>query len=294
VLDADQVAALGFPRALSALREALAGGLDPESEPPRSSVRLGGGEVLIMPSGAGPIAGIKLVSIVPGNPGRGLPRIHGVYVLFDAETLVPRALLDGAALTSLRTPAVSALGVDLVAPPDARRLVVFGTGPQAFAHVQALRAIRPLDSVRAIGRDPSRLEEFVRSLGPGAEAASPEAVAEADIVACCTTARTPLFPGELLPPHAVVVAVGSHEPDAREVDTETVRRCGALVESRAAATREAGDIRHAIADGAIGEDELVTYADLVRGTTPTRPRLIKTVGMGWEDLVIAAAVVDAA
>jgi ornithine cyclodeaminase len=294
VLDADHVAGFGFPRALAALRQALANGLDPESEPPRGSVRLGGGEVLIMPSSAGPVAGIKLVSIVPGNPSRGLPRIHGVYVLFDAETLAPRALLDGAALTSLRTPAVSALGVDLVAPPDARRLVVFGTGPQAFGHVRALRAIRPLDSVQVIGRDPSRLAEFVRSLGPDAEAAGPSAVADADIVACCTTARTPLFPGTLLAPHAVVVAVGSHEPDAREVDTETVRRCGALVESRAAATREAGDVMHAIAGGAIGEDELVTFSDLVRGATPARPRLIKTVGMGWEDLVIAAAVVDAA
>jgi ornithine cyclodeaminase/alanine dehydrogenase-like protein (mu-crystallin family) len=297
VLDADQVAGFGFPRAVAALRAALTAGLDPESEPPRSSVRLGNGEVLIMPSAAGPVAGIKLVSVVPGNPDRGLPRIHGVYVLFDAETLAPRALLDGAALTSLRTPAVSALGVDLVTPPDASRLVIFGTGPQARGHAHALRAIRPINSVRLVGRNLPRLAELVADLrrdGLDAAAAGPDAVAEADIVACCTTARTPLFPGELLPPHAVVVAVGSHEPDAREVDTETVRRCGALVESRSAATREAGDVMHALADGAIGEDELVTFSDLVRGTTPARPRLIKTVGMGWEDLVIAAAVVDAA
>jgi len=293
VLDAVRIAGFGFPRAVEALRVALDRGLDPEGEPPRSSVRLGGGEVLVMPSSAGPVAGIKLVGIVAGNPSRGLPRIHGVYVLFDAETLAVRAMLDGAALTSLRTPAVSALGVDLVAPAEARRLVVFGTGPQARGHVQALRAVRPLDSVRVIARDPARRAEFVRSLGPGAEAADPSAIADADLVACCTTARTPLFPGELLPPHAVVVAVGSHEPGAREVDTETVRRCGALVESRAVATREAGDIRHALDEGAIGEDELVTFSDLVRGATPARPRLIKTVGMGWEDLVIAAAVVDA-
>jgi ornithine cyclodeaminase/alanine dehydrogenase-like protein (mu-crystallin family) len=305
VLDAEQVAGFGFPRAVAALRAALAAGLDTESEPPRSSVKLGRGEVLVMPSAAGPVAGVKLVSIVPGNPARGLPRIHGIYVLFDAETLVPRALLDGAALTALRTPAVSALGVDLVAPPGAERLVVFGTGPQAYGHVEALRAVRPLRSVRVVGRAPtsptsgraSGLDRFVRhfaAAGLDVAAAGPEAVAGADVVACCTTARTPLFPGELLPPHAVVVAVGSHEPDAREVDTETVRRCGALVESRAAATREAGDIMQAIAGRAIGEDDLVTFADLVRGATPARPRLIKTVGMGWEDLVIAAAVVDAA
>jgi ornithine cyclodeaminase/alanine dehydrogenase-like protein (mu-crystallin family) len=288
MISAEKVLALGFPRAVEALREALAGGLDPESEPARSRVALGGGEVLIMPSGDDRIAGVKLVGIAPGNPARGLPRIHGTYVLFDAPTLAPRAVLDGAALTSLRTPAVSALGVDLVAPPDARKLVVFGTGPQALGHVEALRAVRPIDSVRVIGRSHERTARFVRQIAP-AEAADADAVADADIVACCTTAREPLFDGRRLKPGAVVVAVGSHEPEAREVDTETVRRCGALVESRAVAVREAGDIIQAGLD----ETELVTFADLVRGTTPARPRLIKTVGMGWEDLVIAAAVVEA-
>ena len=288
MISAEQVLALGFPRAVEALREALAGGLDPESEPARSRVALGGGEVLIMPSGDDRIAGVKLVGIAPGNPARGLPRIHGTYVLFDAPTLAPRAVLDGAALTSLRTPAVSALGVDLVAPPGARKLVVFGTGPQARGHIEALRAVRPIDSVRVIGRSHERTARFAAQVDR-AEVADAEAVADADIVACCTTAREPLFDGRRLKPGAVVVAVGSHEPEAREVDTETVRRCGALVESRAVAVREAGDIIQA----GIDETELVTFADLVRGTTPARPRLIKTVGMGWEDLVIAAAVAEA-
>jgi ornithine cyclodeaminase/alanine dehydrogenase-like protein (mu-crystallin family) len=287
MIPAAQVLALGFPRAVEALRAALAGGLDPEAEPARVPIALGGGEVLVMPSGDDRIAGIKLVGIAAGNPARGLPRIHGTYVLFDAPTLVPRALLDGAALTALRTPAVSALGVDLVAPPRASRLVVFGTGPQALGHIEALRAVRPLASVRVVGRDPERTARFAERV-ESAEPATPDAVADADIVACCTTAREPLFDGRLLADDAVVVAVGSHEPGAREVDAETVRRCGALVESRAVAVREAGDLIQA----GVTPDELVTFADLVRGTTPARPRLIKTVGMGWEDLVIADAVVN--
>ncbi len=284
----EQVMALGFPRATAALRAALAGGFDPEREPARLPIPMGGGEVLVMPSSDDRVAGIKLVSIAPGNPAQQLPRIHGVYVLFDAPTLVPKAFLDGGALTALRTPAVSALGVDLVAPPTARRLVVFGTGPQALGHIEAIRAVRPINSVRVVGRSPERTAAFVSKVD-GAEAAGPDAVAEADIVACCTTAREPLFDGRRLPPEAVVVAVGSHEPSAREVDTETVRRCGALVESRAVALREAGDLIQA----GIASEDLVTLADLVRGTTPVRPRLIKTVGMGWEDLVIAAAVLGA-
>ncbi|MEV4346336.1 ornithine cyclodeaminase family protein [Actinoplanes sp. NPDC049596] len=292
MFSADQVHSLGFPEAVKALRAALAAGLDPEHEPPRMPFDTGNGEILVMPSADGKTAGVKLVSIAPGNPARGLPRIHGVYVLFDAETLVPRAVLDGAALTALRTPAVSALGVGLVAPPTARHLVVFGTGPQARGHVEALRAIRPIEAVRVVGRDPARTAAFADSLG--AEVADVSAVDGADLVVCCTTAREPLFPGTLLGPEAVVVAVGSHEPGAREVDAETVKRCGVLVESRASALREAGDVIQALDAGAITADALVTLADLIRGSSPARPRLIKTVGMGWEDLVIATAVVEAA
>jgi ornithine cyclodeaminase/alanine dehydrogenase-like protein (mu-crystallin family) len=288
--------ALDFRGAVEALRSALAAGLDPETEPERVRFALGGGEILAMPSGDERVAGVKLLGMAPGNPALGLPRINGVYVLFDAATLVPRAILDGAALTSLRTPAVSALGVDLVAPPDARRLVVFGTGPQATGHVRALRAVRPIDSVRVVGRDPARTASFAAGLrieGLDAEVADPSAVAGADLIACCTTAREPLFRGELLPPTAVVVAVGSHEPDAREVDTETVRRCGALVESRRVAAREGGEVIRAVAEGAITPDELVTLAELARDPARPRPRLVKTVGMGWQDLVVAAAVVNA-
>jgi ornithine cyclodeaminase/alanine dehydrogenase-like protein (mu-crystallin family) len=284
--------ALDFRGAVEALRAALAGGFDPEAEPARVSFGMGDGEILAMPSSDGRVAGVKLVGIAPGNPARGLPRINGVYALFDAETLVPRELLDGTALTSLRTPAVSALGVDLVAPADARTLLVFGTGPQAEAHVHALRAVRPLDTIHIAGRAPGRAVALVgrlRAQGIDAYEGSAATVGEADVIACCTTAREPLFPGNALSSRTVIVAVGSHEPGAREVDAATVRACGVLVEAKSAALREAGDVIQA----GLGADDLVTLADLVRspGAHPA-PRLVKTVGMGWEDLVIADAVVN--
>ncbi len=294
---ADEVAAaLDWRAAVAALRDALAAGLDPETEPARAHTAFGAGELLVMPSAAGDHAGVKLVTVAPDNPARGLPRIAGVYVLFDTTTLAPVATMDGAALTALRTPAVSALGVDLLAPAEVARLVVFGTGPQAAGHVHALRAVRELASVGVIGRNPDRTAGFVQGLrdeGVDAEVADPGAVRDADIVACCTTAREPVFDGALLRDSAVVVACGSHQADAREVDTETMRRCGVAVESVNAALAEAGDVVLAIADGALTESDLVPLAALVRGRTTRRPRLVKTVGMGWEDLVVAAAVVAA-
>lgn len=288
--------ALTWHDAISALRQALQAGLEPEDEPCRGKVAFGSGQLLMMPSTVGNRAGIKLATVTPANPRWGLPRIQATYLLFDAATLTPIALLDGIALTAVRTAAVSALAVDHVAPVEIRRLVVFGSGPQAHGHVQALRAVRQIESVGVVARDASRTAAFVRWLranGLQADVTSAGAVAEADLVACCTTAREPLFDGRMLSDTAVVVACGSHEPDAREVDGETVRRCGVLVESVSTARVEAGDVVLAIAEAAISVAELVGLAAVVRGETRARPRLIKTVGMGWEDLVVASAVVQA-
>ncbi|WP_283132875.1 ornithine cyclodeaminase family protein [Rhizohabitans arisaemae] len=287
-------------RAVAAIGAALAGGLDPEDGPDRTAVPLPAGEFLIMPAAGAGYAGTKVATVAPGNPARGLPRIQGLYLLFDAGTLTPLAVLDGAALTLLRTAAVSAVAVRHLAPPEASRLVVFGTGPQAWEHLAALRAVRPLTSVGVVGRDPDRTRGFVRRLagaGLEAEAVAAEAVAGADLIVCCTTAREPLFPGRLVPGHAVVVAVGSHEADAREVDGDLVARATVVVEARSAALREAGDVMIPLKAGTIGPDHPVgDLAELVRGfvkVPANRPRLFKSVGMAWEDLVVAAAAHEA-
>jgi ornithine cyclodeaminase/alanine dehydrogenase-like protein (mu-crystallin family) len=269
---ADVERLLGVTAAADALEAALLAGLDPEAEPPRGVVAIGGGELLVMPAAVGSHAAVKLVTV------GGEPRVQGVCVVFDAGTLAPVALIDGIALTNLRTPAVSALAVRRLAVQDARRLLVFGRGPQAHAHVAAIRAVRPIEHVEMVGRDAGDVSAFV---------------AAADIVCCATTAREPLFDGALVADHATVVAIGSHEPDAREVDDTLAGRATVVVESRGSALREAGDV---IAAG-IPESDLVTLADLVRGgatADPARPRLFKSTGMAWEDAVVAAALTAAA
>jgi ornithine cyclodeaminase/alanine dehydrogenase-like protein (mu-crystallin family) len=273
-LDADEVSRrLGFAKAADALEVALRGGLDPEADPPRAVVDLDRGQLLLMPSAAAGHPVVKLVTI------GGQPRIQGVCVVFDGETLGPAALVDGIALTNLRTAAVSALAVRHLAAPDAGRLLVFGRGPQAHAHVEAMRAVRPIEVVDMVGRDQARdgVDELVRA---------------ADVVCCCTTAREPLFEGSLVADHAIVVAIGSHEPTVRETDDALAASATIVVESRASALREAGDVILAIDAGAASADKLVTLAQLVRGEAgpdPARPRLFKSTGMSWEDAVIAAA-----
>ncbi|MET9463646.1 ornithine cyclodeaminase family protein [Streptomyces sp. NPDC006544] len=304
---AAETAALLTPAAAAdALAGALRAGLDPEACPPRSALPVpGGGELLLMPAATGAYAGVKIAGVAPGNPARGLPRITGSYLLLDGPTLRPLALFDGAELTALRTPAVSALALRHLVPAGRPlRLLLFGAGPQAYGHLAAVLAMRQVAEVVVVTRDPRgarELAEHARGLGVEARPGVAAEVADADLVVCCTTAREPLFDGRLIAPGATVVAVGSHEPDAREVDTALVRRASVYVESRAAALREAGDLLVPEAEGAIGAGHISgTLADLVSGRTPggagaaaSSPQLFKSVGMAWEDLAVAVALFEA-
>jgi ornithine cyclodeaminase/alanine dehydrogenase-like protein (mu-crystallin family) len=208
--------------AVDALEAALRGGLDIDADPPRSSVPAGEGELLLMPSAAGGGLGVKLVSIAP----RGEPRIKGVFVLFDGDTLAPVALIDGIGLTNVRTAAVSALAVRHLAP-GARRLVVFGTGPQARAHIRALREIAPIEHVGVIGRDAARTAAFAREVG--AEVAG--GVAGADLICCATTAREPLFAAGEAEAHATVVAATTSWAPPRSSWSRARARCARPVTS---------------------------------------------------------------
>ena len=270
--------ALSVSAAADALEAALRDGFDPESDPPR----VASGDFLLMPSSAGPYAGVKAISVAPGNPARGLPRIQGVFVLWDAETLAPVALVDGAALTLLRTPAVSMVALRALRARASARLVVFGGGPQAEAHTAAIEAEIEVESV-----------DVLRSATPPAEVQP--AVRRADVICCCTSARSPLFDGTLVRDDALVIAIGSHEPGARELDSALMSRATVVVESRATALREAGDVIQAIDELALAPDSLLTLAALVRGDAaprPDRPRVFKSAGMSWEDVAVAGAVRD--
>lgn len=290
--------------AVDALEAALRSGIDPELDAPRSRVTTATGELLVMPSTLGHHSGIKVLSSTPGN--RDLPLIQGAFLLFEGPGQRPAAVVDGIALTNLRTPAVSALAVRHLATADDRpeRLTVFGTGPQARAHALAMLQVRDIVEVSLVGRTERSLERLAAEI---AETGAPvrtylssdagTAVAGADIICCCTSSTTPLFDGSLVKDGAVVVAMGSHFPDTREVDDALISRSAVVVESRASTLREAGDVVLPIASGVLREDELLTLRDVVTGRVRAagpQPRVFKGTGMPWEDLVVATAVYRAA
>jgi ornithine cyclodeaminase/alanine dehydrogenase-like protein (mu-crystallin family) len=236
--------ALPMEAAIDALEAAFRAPALPAS-PLRTHVEVGGANLLMMPAMGDPGVGVKLVTVNPSNPARGLPLIHAVYVLFGAGTYEPLAVIDGGALTALRTAAVSGLATRHLANPEAERLVIFGAGVQAHSHLQAMRAVRPIWLVTVVSRTPERATQLVdraRALDMEASVGGPEAVAKADLVCTCTTSADPLFDGALLKPGAHVNAVGSYQPHTRELDDVAVTRAKVVVETREAALAEAGDL----------------------------------------------------
>jgi ornithine cyclodeaminase len=274
---------------------------DPTDAPLRTTVDTPAGSLLLMPASGARGVGVKLVTLTPGNPTRGFPLIHAIYALFDPETQAPAAILDGSALTATRTAAVSGLATRYLARPDATRLVIFGAGVQARSHLEAMLAVRPIRHVTVVSRSPAPAEALASAAadaGPEARVGEPDDVRDADVVCTCTTSPDPLFDGSLLPPGCHVNAIGSYQPHTRELDTETVRRGRVVVETRAVAMEEAGDLLIPIREGAIGPDHVVAdLRELVLGaavrTGPEDVTVYEGVGMAFEDLVVAGAIVDA-
>jgi ornithine cyclodeaminase/alanine dehydrogenase-like protein (mu-crystallin family) len=287
--------ALSMVGAIDALEAALRAGVPPPV-PPRSALDASGGTMLVMPAtSASGAAGVKLVTLQPSNPAEGLPLLHGAYVLFRAGTLEPAAVIDGAELTAVRTAAISGLATRYLARPEAATLVVFGAGVQARSHIEAMRAVRPVEHIVVVGRRPEAAADLVvglRETGIEASVGDPGAVARADVVCCCTTSGEPLFDGTLLRPGTHVNAIGSYQPHTREIDTATVT-CGKLVvDDREAVLEEAGDIQIPIAEGAFSADQIVAdLRALVTGppvrSSPGDVTVFKSVGAAWQDLILA-------
>lgn len=308
--DAATVWSLGFTGAADAITQALVDGFDPSGDPPREAADTSNGSILMMPSEVGDVAGIKVLTLAPDNPQRGLPKIQGHYLLFDAATMTLKAMLDGEALTSLRTPALSIAA----ARPFLRRfaddavggagptVAILGAGPQGVGHARALEEdLGGLGPVTFIVRNPDGADADAHAVGTVVGADSDEArqaLADAHIVVCATGASEALFEVGDVRDDVLVIALGSHLPEAREVPAELMGRATVVVEDEGAALREAGDVIRAIADGALKESDLTSMTSLLSGDTGSiadgwaerGPAVVKTVGMGWQDLAVARAI----
>lgn len=274
--------------AADAIAEDL-GRFDVDADPARTAVPLHAGELLVMPCERPDFGGVKLATVST----TGASRIGGVYLLWDTPALAPVALIDGPALTAVRTAALSLVATRLLADPGARRAVVFGTGPQGWAHAQAMAALPAMEWIGVVGRRPgsaAAMAERLASRGVPAEAVGPDAVADAGVICTATTSATPVFEGRLVPDGAHVNAIGTHTPAGRELDAATVSRAAVIAVDTSAAWAAAGEMAEVA--GAAAQLRL-TLRQLVlgqgRGSPAQGLTVFKSVGAAYADLAVAAA-----
>ena len=301
ILSATDVrAALPMSRAIDAMRQAysqLSAGK--VTAPPRQHLSTDKGVTLIMPAYLSERSefGIKVVSVYDGNPSLNLPRITATVLVLDPETGSPKAFMDGASLTAIRTGAGGGVAADLLARKDAKTVGLFGAGVQARAQLQAVMAVRDITHVNLISRTEVSAQQLAYEISQWTDASEvnlvrtpQEVVADADIIICATTSATPLFDGNDLQPGTHITAVGTFVPEKREVDTITVRRANRIVvDSQEACLEEAGDliIPNAQINAEIGE---IVNGDKQGRQSDDEITLFKSVGVAVQDAVAASMV----
>ncbi|MGH8831732.1 MAG: ornithine cyclodeaminase family protein [Polaromonas sp.] len=293
---------------IDALRAAFAA--DDVSAPTRSHHRLdgvasGSPMLLTMPAWSARLGvGTKLVAVYPDNHQHALPSIHGLYVLMEAATGRPQAVLDGGELTSRRTAAASALASQCLSRPDSRTLLMVGTGRLSQYLPLAHARVRPIDRVLVWGRSLDKSQAAARELtAAGLPAQAIESLqagcAEADIISCATLAREAVLHGDWLRPGTHVDLVGAFTPTMCEADGRVFERAVAVYgDTLDGVLAEAGDVIQALASGALQRQQLMGgLADLCRATVPpvrtdTAITVFKSVGAALEDLVAARLCLD--
>jgi ornithine cyclodeaminase len=276
--------------ALSALaREELHNPLRFVVRPPGASTLMG-----LMPayrSAPSSVYSLKTVCVAPANRARGLDSHQGFVALFDGETGEVRGLVNAAAITAIRTAAVTAVATRLLARAGSTTLGILGAGTQGKSHLEAMRAVLPLERIRAWSRTPGSVD----ALGDGVEevATAEEAVRGADVVVTATAAPEPIVQRDWLAEGAHVNAVGSSIPTTRELDTETMAAAALFVDRRESTVNESGDYLFAARDGAIGPEHIRgEIGELLIGAAEGRRSdseltVFKSLGLAVEDLAAA-------
>jgi ornithine cyclodeaminase len=313
VLDGEAVTRL-LPMAecIEVMREALAALARGEALVPlRTVMRVPGvsGFLGLMPGYIAPhegkdgALGMKAVSVFPGNAKRGIDTHQGAVLLFEADTGRLSALLDGAAITAIRTAAVSGVATDQLARPDSSELAILGAGVQARTHIEAVAAVRPLRRVRIWSRSSGRAAALASELGPRfsfsieAVPSAQDAVRNADIVATVTASPEPILERGWLKEGVHINAVGSSIPTSREIDTATMAAARLFVDRRESALAEAGDLLIPILEGALKGDHVqaelgeVIIGKIAGRRSPRELTLFKSLGIAVEDVASAAYVV---
>ena len=250
--------------------------------------------------------GIKIVSVFPGNFGTEHRSHQGLVILYDHQNGCPKAILDGGAITAIRTASASAVATSLLARPESRTVLILGYGEQAEAHLMALSTQNPAFDFQVWGRSNSKAEQFAQaqserlSIPVRACTNLQSACEQADIICTTTAAKDPILLGEWLRPGTHLNIVGSSTPNERELDHEAVQKAKFFCDYEASLRELGGEFRAAIDAGAITHEHLLgEIGDVLIGECPGRETdrditMFKSLGMISQDLLASQHILDRA
>mgnify|MGYP001249716252 FL=1 len=305
IANQDEVAALlPMSECIHVMEETLRGLARGEAILPlRTGLVLPDGESLmgLMPSYMAGIqsVGVKVIAAFPKNYGTEYDAHQGVVLLFDTDRGLLRAVVDGTAVTAIRTAAVSGVATKLLAKEDAADLAIIGAGTQARTHLEAMLLVREINRVRVHSRTMDSARRFAereeRRHGIGIEVVETarEAVRGADVICTVTTCDRPVVEGAWIAPGAHINAVGAFSPTTRELDTEAVVRSRLFVDRRESTLNEAGEFLIPAKEGLIDEEHIVgeigeiLLGEVAGRQSPSEITLFKSLGVAVEDLAAA-------
>lgn len=299
---------LGWAELIGAIETELKAGR--VTSPERSNISIpmpGGGtsNLLVMPAWVeGESLGVKLVTFFPENGAKGMSTINASYALFSGADGRLQALIEGDELTARRTAASSALAARFLARPDAKRLLVVGTGQLSAKVAAAHASVRDYERIEIYGRSAERAEAVVATLaaqGIVAQVADDlsTAIGAADVVSSVTSSTAPLILGADVKPGTHVDLIGAFKDDMRESDDALVAKASLFVDFRPGAMK-AGDLAQPLASGLIAETDIkADIAELARGTHRGRVSddeitFFKSAGFSLLDLAAARLAVGRA
>jgi alanine dehydrogenase len=290
-------------RALALAHAALSRGQAAQPRPPRMAVGADSpGEplsaaVLPMTAAWHGLAVVKLLSDAPLNRQRDLPAQRSTVALFDADTAECLALIDGRALTRIRTASATALATSLLARPGGRTLGLIGAGALALEHVHAHQDLG-YDEVVVWSRTAARIKELAEHVPAGVSvlvASTPaDVVGHSDVVCTLTPSVSPLLGAADLRPGVHINAVGSPpRPHFRELAEDVFSLADlVVVDALTVALHESGNVCAAVASRSVRECDLVELGDIVVEAHPGRGdddeiTVFNSVGLGLQDLAAA-------
>ena len=269
--------------------------------PARTHVEYNGGTLLFMPCAADGALGTKYLTLYPSNIAKGMPTIYGLMVLNDAETGKPLCVMDGRALTALRTGAVGGVGLRFTTPADLDSLGLVGAGEQGFYQLLYASRVRPLRRIYVCDTNADRLNGFVSrirdALDPGIEVLpcndSTELLRRSQAVITTTTSRNPVLPDDAGLLHGRhFIGIGSYKPFMKEYPDALFPLLDTLFIDTDVALEETGDLASPLAAGLIRPSQVLNFGrDFL--ALPEKPSvsagttLFKSVGMALFDLVVA-------